>query len=61
MSPIWSPEAIDDLVALRTYIEQDDPQRRNESLCTSSTTWKYYFLPIRRWAGRVAFRERVSW
>lgn len=25
MSPIWSPEAIDDLVALRAYIEQDDP------------------------------------
>ena len=25
MTPIWSPEAIDDLVALRSYIEQDDP------------------------------------
>lgn len=25
MTPIWSPEAIADLVALRVYIEQDDP------------------------------------
>jgi len=25
MTPIWSPEAIDDLAALRAYIEQDDP------------------------------------
>jgi toxin ParE1/3/4 len=23
--PVWSPEAIDDLTALRAYIEQDDP------------------------------------
>lgn len=25
MSPIWSPEAIEDLAALRAYIEQDNP------------------------------------
>jgi toxin ParE1/3/4 len=25
MTPIWSPEAIADLVALRAYTEQDDP------------------------------------
>jgi plasmid stabilization system protein ParE len=25
MTLIWSPEAVADLVALRTYIEQDDP------------------------------------
>jgi plasmid stabilization system protein ParE len=25
MIPVWSPEAIDDLSALRAYIEQDDP------------------------------------
>jgi len=25
MSPVWSAQAIDDLVALRTYIEQDNP------------------------------------
>ncbi len=25
MTPVWSPEAIDDLAALRVYIEQDDP------------------------------------
>ncbi|HUO94333.1 MAG TPA: type II toxin-antitoxin system RelE/ParE family toxin [Rhizomicrobium sp.] len=25
MTPVWSPEALDDLVSLRTYIEQDDP------------------------------------
>jgi toxin ParE1/3/4 len=25
MIPVWSPEVIDDLVALRAYIEQDDP------------------------------------
>ncbi|MCC6775905.1 MAG: type II toxin-antitoxin system RelE/ParE family toxin [Hyphomicrobiales bacterium] len=25
MTPIWSPEAVADLVALRAYIEQDDP------------------------------------
>jgi toxin ParE1/3/4 len=26
MTPIWSPEAIADLVALRAYIAQDDPK-----------------------------------
>ena len=25
MIPVWSPEAIDNLAALRAYIEQDDP------------------------------------
>lgn len=25
MTPVWSPEAIDDLVALRAHIEKDDP------------------------------------
>jgi toxin ParE1/3/4 len=25
MIPVWSPEAIDNLSALRAYIEQDDP------------------------------------
>jgi addiction module RelE/StbE family toxin len=25
MNPVWSPEAIADLAALRTYIEQDNP------------------------------------
>ena len=25
MTPIWSPEAIADLAALRAYVEQDDP------------------------------------
>jgi plasmid stabilization system protein ParE len=25
MTPIWSPEAIADLAALRAYMEQDDP------------------------------------
>ncbi len=26
MTPVWSPEAIEDLSSLRTYIEQDDPK-----------------------------------
>jgi toxin ParE1/3/4 len=25
MTPVWSPEAIDDLVSLRAYISRDDP------------------------------------
>jgi toxin ParE1/3/4 len=25
MTPVWSPEAIDDLAALRAYIDQDNP------------------------------------
>ena len=25
MTPVWSPEAIDDLAALRAFIEEDDP------------------------------------
>jgi toxin ParE1/3/4 len=25
MTPVWSPEAIDDLASLRAYISQDDP------------------------------------
>ena len=26
MTPVWSPEAIEDLAALRTYIEANDPE-----------------------------------
>jgi len=25
MTPLWAPEAINDLAALRAYIERDDP------------------------------------
>lgn len=25
MTPVWSPEAVEDLAALRAFIEQDDP------------------------------------
>lgn len=25
MSPVWSPEAIDDLISIRAYISEDDP------------------------------------
>lgn len=25
MTPVWAPEAIDDLVSIRTYISEDDP------------------------------------
>ena len=25
MNPVWSPEAIDDLTAIRAYIEQEEP------------------------------------
>jgi toxin ParE1/3/4 len=25
MTPVWSPEAIEDIVSLRAFIEQDDP------------------------------------
>ena len=25
MTPVWSPEAVEDLLALRAYIEQDNP------------------------------------
>jgi toxin ParE1/3/4 len=25
VTPVWSPEAVDDLVELRAFIEQDDP------------------------------------
>ena len=25
MTPVWSPEAIEDIASLRAYIEQDDP------------------------------------
>jgi toxin ParE1/3/4 len=40
MTLVWSPEAIDDLVALRAYIEQDDPAaaQRGASQITSSRT-----------------------
>ena len=32
MIPIWSPEAIDDLSALRAYIQQDDPAASQRSV-----------------------------
>jgi ParE toxin of type II toxin-antitoxin system, parDE len=59
MTPIWSPEAIDDLVALRAYIEQDDPavaQRVALHIIQNVET----LLP--KWGEPAAFRARAnSW
>lgn len=60
MTPVWSPEAIDDLVSLRTYIEQDSGPPRNVSRFTSSTTLKHSWLRTRKWVGQVASRARAN-
>jgi plasmid stabilization system protein ParE len=61
MTPIWSPEAIADLVALRAYIEQDDPaaaQRVALHIIHSVET----LLPNSPgWGGQVGFREHANW
>jgi hypothetical protein len=60
MTLIWSPEAIADLVALRAYIEQDDPAARNVYRCISSKMSRRCFPIFLRSGGRVAFREHAN-
>jgi toxin ParE1/3/4 len=61
MTPIWSPEAIADLAALRAYIAQDDPaaaQRVALHIIRNVET----LLPKRpEGDGRVEFRVHASW
>jgi plasmid stabilization system protein ParE len=60
MTPVWSPEAINDLAALRAYIEQDDPaaaQRVALHIVENVET----LLPNNPEMGRPAeFRGRVN-
>jgi hypothetical protein len=56
MIPVWSPEAINGLVALRAYIEQDDPKALNASRFTTSGTSNNYFRATPRWDDPAGFR-----
>jgi toxin ParE1/3/4 len=60
MNPIWSPEAIADLAALRAYIAQDDPAAAQRVALHSSAMLRRYFPVAPKWGGRVEFRGRAS-
>jgi hypothetical protein len=60
MNPIWSPEAIVDLAALRAYIAQDDPQRRKVLRSISSGMLRRCFPITLKWGGLAEFRARAS-
>jgi len=60
MTPVWSPEAIDDLAALRAYIEQENPaaaQRIARHILQNVDT---LLVATRRSAAQVASQERVN-
>jgi plasmid stabilization system protein ParE len=56
MIPVWSPEAIDDLVALRAYIEQDDPDAAQRVAVRIIQTIE----PIPRWGDPAEFRGHAN-
>jgi len=60
MIPIWSPEAIDDLVALRVHIEQDDSAAAQRVALHNIRNVETLLPHSLKWGGRAAFRERAS-
>jgi hypothetical protein len=58
MIPVWSPEAIGDLAALRAYIEQDDPTAAQRF--TSSGTLKHCFPAIPKWGDPAESLEHAN-
>ncbi len=60
MTPVWSPEAIDDLAALRAYIEQDDPAAAQRVALHTFRTLKHYFLRAPKLGDPAEFRGHAS-
>ena len=59
MTPVWSPQAINDLAALRAYIEQDNPaaaQRMVLRIIENVET----LLPTNPEMGRAGSREHAN-
>jgi plasmid stabilization system protein ParE len=53
---VWSPEAINDLVALRAYIEQDDPKAAQRVALHIVRNVENYFRATPRWDDPARFR-----
>jgi plasmid stabilization system protein ParE len=60
MTPLWSPEAIDDLAALRAFIEQDDPAAAQRVALHIVRTLKHYFLRAPKRGDPAEFRGHAS-
>jgi plasmid stabilization system protein ParE len=60
MTPIWSPEAIADLVGLRAYIEQDDPGAAQRVALHIIHNVETLLPTAPKWGGRVGFREHAN-
>jgi hypothetical protein len=57
---VWSPEAIDDLAALRAYIEQDDPAAVQRVVLRIIENLEHYFPITPKWGAPAAPREHAS-
>jgi len=60
MTPVWSPEAIDDLAALRTYIEQNDPAAAQRVALHIIRDVEHYFPTTPKWGDPAEFREHAN-
>jgi plasmid stabilization system protein ParE len=60
MNPIWSPEAIADLAALRANIAQDDPAAAQRVALHIVGNVETLLPNIPKWGDRVEFRGRAS-
>jgi len=60
MMPVWSPEAIDDLAALRAYIEQDDPTAAQRVALHIIGTLKHCFPIIPKWGDPAESLEHAN-
>ena len=63
MNLVWSPEAIDDLIAVGAYIEQDQPAaaQRIALHIIQSRTPKHCWSITPKWDDRAEFQEPANW
>ena len=58
MTPVWSPEAINHLAALRAYIEQDDPAAAQRVVLRIIENIETPITP--KWGDRGGSREHAN-
>jgi plasmid stabilization system protein ParE len=59
--PVWSPEAIDDLISIRAYISEDDPGAVERVALNVVQNVEARYPTIRRWAEPDACLARANW
>ncbi len=60
MTPVWSPEAMEDLAALRAYIEKDDPAAARRVALHIVESIETLLCDHPEWGDPAEFLEHVS-